>query len=351
MLQIETGQPTNADQQALPRRDLLVGAATTGLAALIPAPGAAASRVTVASRGKLREYWIQADAFQHNLVPTGRDGMMGLRFTPQQTSFWALGFRAYSPGWQTLLPGSDDIGPNMGIPGPILRANVGDVVRVHFRNNDTHYRVPHSMHTHGFLYQPASDGAWIAMEPDKPGTAVGLGESYIYDWPAAPSSVGTWPYHDHSRPFAIGAVISNMELGAELGLFGLSVITDQNTPAVDREFFLFMYDLYQADIPSLAQDFDSFNGACYLGNTPVFQARRGDRVRWHIGALGKEFHAFHIHGHRWYREGRYEDTLLLGPSSAFELDYVEDNPGTWLYHCHVTDHMMGGMVGQYIVLA
>ncbi|MEU7095650.1 multicopper oxidase domain-containing protein [Kitasatospora aureofaciens] len=25
-------------------------------------------------------------------------------------------------------------------------------------------------------------------------------------------------------------------------------------------------------------------------------------------------------------------------------------PGDWIYHCHVTDHMMGGMVGRYKVI-
>lgn len=31
------------------------------------------------------------------------------------------------------------------------------------------------------------------------------------------------------------------------------------------------------------------------------------------------------------------------------MEYTEDNPGAWLYHCHVTDHMAGGMVGFYKV--
>jgi FtsP/CotA-like multicopper oxidase with cupredoxin domain len=66
--------------------------------------------------------------------------------------------------------------------------------------------------------------------------------------------------------------------------------------------------------------------------------------------LGKEFHVFHLHGHRWKDEsGRYTDTVHLGPSIATYFDFVTDNPGQWLYHCHVTDHMMGGMVGMYTV--
>jgi hypothetical protein len=27
------------------------------------------------------------------------------------------------------------------------------------------------------------------------------------------------------------------------------------------------------------------------------------------------------------------------------VEYIEDNPGRWLYHYHVVDHMMVGMVG------
>jgi FtsP/CotA-like multicopper oxidase with cupredoxin domain len=82
---------------------------------------------------------------------------------------------------------------------------------------------------------------------------------------------------------------------------------------------------------------------------PTLRPRCGERVRWRVAALGREFHVFHLHGHRWRFNGRYDDSLVLGPSTTVTVDYVEDNPGRWLYHCHVTDHMMGGMVGLYVV--
>ena len=66
-----------------------------------------------------------------------------------------------------------------------------------------------------------------------------------------------------------------MELGAELGLFGVIAITDTNTPHVDREIILFFHDLYAADIPAFDRDWDCFNGGAYLGNTPTFKARTG----------------------------------------------------------------------------
>jgi manganese oxidase len=302
--------------------------------------------------GATRQYWIQADSFSHNLVPTGRDEMMGMKFRPSDSTYRAVGYRAYSPNWGHALAGNDDIGANTGIPGPVIRAEVGDTVLVHFKNNDSRHRWPHSMHPHGFRYTPANDGGYVYAERGTPGRAIPFGGTYTYTWTAMPNSVGTWPYHDHSLAQGITKAGPVMEFNAELGMFGLIAITDHTTPPVDREFPLFFHDLYQDDVPSLSQDFDCFNGASYLGNTPTFTAKVGDRVRWRVAALGKEFHVFHIHGHRRLDEaGRNVDSQMMGPSTTLTVEYTEDNPGDWLYHCHVTDHMAGGMVGWYRVTA
>jgi FtsP/CotA-like multicopper oxidase with cupredoxin domain len=222
------------------------------------------------------------------------------------------------------------------------------------------------MHPHGVRYDTDNDGGWLADDPHHPGTAVPYGGEYTYTWMVRPSSVGTWPYHDHSSPQSMPsgsgmgakagpdgmAGTGVMEIGAELGLLGVIAITDAHTPAVDREFVLVFHDLYQTDVPSIAQDLDCFNGYAFVDNTPTFRAKVGDRVRWRIVALGKEFHVFHVHGHRWRSNQGYQgwvDSQPLGPSTSLTVEYLEDNPGAWLYHCHVTDHMMGGMVGRYVV--
>ncbi|MFE9421633.1 multicopper oxidase domain-containing protein [Kitasatospora sp. NPDC006697] len=363
-------------------RTLLAGSAVAAIAgsAALGASSAQADPVQPAAAdpfaadqhkpgGKVREYWIQAESFLHNPVPNGYDGMMGTHYTADQTSFWAIGYRAYTPNWGTPLPADTSphgIGQNSGIPGPVIRAEVGDTVVVHFRNHDDHYKWPHSMHPHGVRYDRDNDGGWLADVPDYPGTAVPFGGTYTYTWTALPSSVGTWPYHDHSVPQTVpapaGAPAAGragamdmaggggvMEIGAELGLFGIIAITDHNTPQVDKEFVLFFHDAYQADLPSIAQDLDMFNGGAFLDNTPTFTATKGDRVRWRIAALGKEFHVFHLHGHRWKRAQGWVDSELIGPSTTLTVEYLEDNVGDWIYHCHVTDHMMGGMVGRYRV--
>ena len=44
-----------------------------------------------------------------------------------------------------------------------------------------------------------------------------------------------------------------------------------------------------------------------------------------------------------------EDTRTLGPAESFRVRWREDAPGTWLYHCHVEEHMQKGMIGLYRV--
>lgn len=301
--------------------------------------------------GCVREYWVQAESFLHNLVPNGRDDMTGTRYSPEQTTYWAIGLRGYTANWTTPLPANPATGPNTGIPGPILRGRVGDVIRVHFRNNDNHYRFPHSMHAHGVRYDAGSDGSFCGADPDRPGTAVPFGQSHTYTWQCLPDSVGTWTYHDHSaardpRPGGHEPVAG---VGAMLGMFGILAVTDGSTPDVEREFALVFHDLTAVLVPGLAVDFDAFNGFSFLGNTPTFTAVPGDRVRWRIAALGDRFHVFHLPGHRWCDAGRYTDAQGVGPAQAITVDYVEDNPGEWLYHCQSGRHRAGGTVGRYRV--
>jgi FtsP/CotA-like multicopper oxidase with cupredoxin domain len=359
--------PVADEATRLSRRSLLgaaaAGGALSSLGAVAPAAltspaiAAGAPSVAPAVRSRHREFWLSVESFEQNLVPSGVDQMMGATITG--ASFAALGFRGYTPGFGRLLAQDESttgIGLNSGIPGPLLRTRVGDTVTVHVRNNDQEFKWPHSFHVHGWRYRPESDGSWTYREratTKRNGTAIPYGETHTYHYTVPETAVGSWPYHDHSMPQIYpGAdpdVANPMEMNAQLGLFGIIAVTDADTPVVDREFYLFFHDLYEDDIPVLSQDFDCFNGHAYLGNTPVFKARVGERVRWRIAALGKEFHVFHLHGHRWFNGLSHTDSQIIGPSTTATIEYTEDNAGEWLYHCHVTDHMQGGMMGLYEV--
>ena len=70
----------------------------------------------------------------------------------------------------------------------------------------------------------------------------------------------------------------------------------------------------------------------------------------HVIGMDNNFHDFHIHGHRGGTPaGRSSTRRPSGPNETVTARFVEDNPGRWLYHCHVFSHQDGGMAGWYLV--
>ena len=43
------------------------------------------------------------------------------------------------------------------------------------------------------------------------------------------------------------------------------------------------------------------------------------------------------------------DVAELLPASMMVADMIPDDPGTWLFHCHVNDHILAGMLTRYDV--
>jgi hypothetical protein len=68
-----------------------------------------------------------------------------------------------------------------------------------------------------------------------------------------------------------------------------------------------------------------------------------------VSSLGSEdaIHTAHWHGITFNHNGHMVDQVVVLASSAYVLDAVTDNPGTWLFHCHLTDHIHGGMMALF----
>ncbi len=296
-------------------------AALSACAALaaMPSAGVAATR----------EYWVAAVPTMWNIVPNRRDAIHGATFAPAETTTETVVYRRFTRHWKRPIPEPGSNGE--GIQGPLLRARVGDRVLVHFKNLDSRYGRPHSMHFHGFEYDVSSDGAWLPGFSGR-GAVVKPGQSFTYRLEAGRGSAGVWPYHDHSKA---------MEESIAGGLYGAVSILDRGERAPDREFVV---------VFSPAQRFQSINGRAFVGNTPIHRARVGEVVQWDVLAMGSEHHTFHVHGHRWRnRDGTPEDTRTVGPAESFRVRWRERAPGTWFYHCHVESHMAQGMIGLYRV--
>jgi FtsP/CotA-like multicopper oxidase with cupredoxin domain len=197
------------------------------------------------------------------------------------------------------------------------------------------------MHPHGVRYNPEYDGSYLG-DFTRAGGFVEPEEEFTYVWEATPDSVGAWPYHDHGP---------NHTLNTLRGLFGAVIVREKGAPPPDVEHVLFLHS-FPPQVTGFDALFHAINGRSFAGNTPTIRARPGQHVAVHVIGMDQNFHTFHIHGHRWRDSGgAFVDCPTLGPNETITASFVEDNPGRWLYHCHVPPHQDAGMAGWYLVEA
>jgi FtsP/CotA-like multicopper oxidase with cupredoxin domain len=296
-----------------------------------------------------RHYYIAAEDVTWNYAPSGMDLLTGAAVRQP----WSLKlqwpksrFIEYTDETFTTPKPQPDW---LGILGPVIRAEVGDEIVVEFLNRG---HVAHDMHPHGLRYNKDNEGSFYI--PFGRGDRVAPGRRFTYHWfanatsgpgPGQPSSI-VWWYHAH--------VDAALEINS--GLLGPIIVTakgkanpDGSPKDVDREFVAsFMIFDQMAGKP--AGLFYSINGLIF-GNLPGLFMKQGDRVRWHLLGMGNEIdvHTPHWHGETVTDAGKNTDVIELLPGSMKTVDMVADNPGTWMFHCHVEDHMEGGMMAVYTI--
>lgn len=354
--------------------------------------------------GKTHTYYIAADEVDWDYAPGGVNKMMGMKFDGYSKVFTERGphrigtvyrkaiYREYTDDSFAHLKPRAPEWEHAGILGPILRAEVGDTIRILFKNNASR---PYSMHPHGVFYDKDSEGAPYedgTSGKDKEDDAVPPGKTHVYTWqvperagpgPNDPSSI-VWLYHSHTSELK----------DVESGLVGAIIITRRGMAAengkpkdVDREFVC-LYLLFdenvswyldhniqtftsdpkgvkklefapvddQGNFSGLGSGFVianskfAINGYIY-GTGPMMTMKKGERVRWYLLALGEQFsvHSPHWHGNVVLHDGKRTDVVPLMQAQMETVDMVPDNPGIWMFHCHIDDHMDAGMATLYKV--
>ncbi len=354
-------------------------------AVLAVAPG-----LTHAQTPQNRTYYLAADEVMWDYAPTGMDQIRGIPIDSAKPSLRRpnrLGrvyrkamYREYTDStFRTLKPRPPEW-EHLGLLGPVLRAVVGDTIRVVFRNNGSH---PFSVHPHGVFYEKGSEGTPYrdgTADSEKQDDAVPPGGTHTYVW-AVPERAGPgpgdgssvmWMYHSH--------VDEGKDVTA--GLMGPILVTaagkaraDGSPQDVDREFVV-NFAIYPeamshyfrdniarqmpwAEADSLA-DGNPFGGNTFLdtmngyiwGNMPVMTAVQGERVRWYVMSSTTEFdfHTPHWHGMTVLAHHTRMDIVSIEPMMMVVADMETDNPGVWLFHCHVKIHLEGGMAARFAVL-
>jgi len=102
---------------------------------------------------------------------------------PNATTYRKAIFREYTDSSFESLRARPDNWSHLGILGPLIRAEVGEMVKVVFKNNASR---PYSLHPHGVFYQKDSEGmAYLdgTVAADKLDAAVAPGSTHTYVWP------------------------------------------------------------------------------------------------------------------------------------------------------------------------
>ncbi|HXJ31433.1 MAG TPA: multicopper oxidase domain-containing protein [Gemmatimonadales bacterium] len=343
-------------------------------------------------------YYVAADTVTWDFTPSGSNQITGQPWDSVERPFveagkWHIGhvalkamYREYTDSTFATLKPRPPESQYLGILGPLLRAEVGDTIRVVFRNN---LDAPTTMHPHGVFYTKASEGAPYVGGPgerDLEGNAVPPGHTHVYIWPvparAGPASGDgnsiLWMYHSHIHE----------EEDLSTGLLGPIIVSargatraDGTPKDVDREVVLafdeidedasrylktnlhryatqgdsapivFAFGVASAGGPAESQDNfkETLNGYMY-GNGPMPTMKVGERVRWYLlASTGFEIHSPHWHGNTVQVAHMRTDVAMLLPMGMVVADMVPDNPGIWLVHCHVSSHLRMGMQGRYVV--
>ena len=222
------------------------------------------------------------------------------------------------------------------VPGPTIHVRQGDTLRVVLTN---HLPAPTTIHWHGMAVPADMDGTpGFSQAPVQPG------QSFVYQFVV--KQPGTYIYHTH---------VDDLNQ-LDRGLYG-AVVVEPSTPEasrVDRDYLMLISSW---KIFSSTENYFSINGKSYpLGKPYIVGSGQRIRIR-EIDISGTEFHTMHLHGHHFEvvavdgqsvaPQGRqWMSTVTLGPGEMRDIEFVADaQPGTWMLHCHVADHMMNADTG------
>jgi FtsP/CotA-like multicopper oxidase with cupredoxin domain len=90
-------------------------------------------------------------------------------------------------------------------------------------------------------------------------------------------------------------------------------------------------------------------------STKLARLRQGGRYRLHMRNASDDIHPIHLHRHTFEltsvagarTSGVMKDVVMVGGYQEMEVDFVAENPGLTLFHCHQQLHMDFGFMGLF----
>lgn len=288
----------------------------------------------------VRKYYIKAENVLWDYAPHSRIDMSGRPIMNNQTLFQRTLYVGYNDNSFTQrLPHPD----HLGDLGPVIRAEVDDTIEILLINDAN---IPVTMHAHGVQYEKSSDGT---MEQAIPPSG-----NFTYTWHIRPEALTDdlyptlWAYHSH---------VSETDIYD--GLIGPIVVYPKGHINHNHDLEFFIKPL--VDKPTARHSveveedhkFFAINGYIY-NNMPTLTVPVNSDVTWFLFTFGDEedIHMMHWHGNVVKRVANHSfaDVVPLFPASFETAVMKADTRGTWMFHCHVAEHMMYGMYMHYTVV-
>ncbi|ESP00401.1 hypothetical protein LOTGIDRAFT_140833 [Lottia gigantea] len=297
------------------------------------------------------------------------------------TKYYKALYKEYTDSsfeYQVEREGNDE---HLGSLGPMIRAEKGDVIEIVFKNMASR---PYSIHAHLVSTDKNNEGSlYFDKTHYKDDDRVPPGGYHVYRFDL---SVHKGP--SEGDPDCISSLYYssvNSERDVYSGLIGPLVICrpgimgdEPKRQDVAREFFL-LFSVFNESMswyfPQNVREFaparmdhgrirtdrmflrhnlkHGINGYIYQGIKGL-EMDQGDRIAWYFAGFGAtmDIHSVHFHGNGLIEENdgsHITDVLNVFQETSAGGMMVADNPGQWLLHCHVNEHIAAGMETTYIV--
>ncbi|XP_038250634.1 coagulation factor V-like [Dermochelys coriacea] len=326
------------------------------------------------SKGNMRRYYIAAEEVFWDYAGLKKSTVRndGTSHDGGNTIYKKVIFRSYVDSTFTIQEPEGEYEEHLGILGPVIRAEVDDVIQVHFKNLASR---PYSLHSHGLSFEKSSEGSSYEDEsPDwfKKDDAVQPNDTYTYVWfatkrsgPVQPGAAcRSWAYYSGVNP----------EKDIHSGLIGPILICRKGTLStsnrpVDTQEFVLLFMVFDeekswyfdknskgtyTEKTSAVQKYHKFhaiNGIIY--HLQGLRMYKDELVRWHLLNMGgsEDIHVVHFHGQTFTEvSGHQLGVYPLLPGSFRTIEMTPPKAGMWLLDTEVGEYQQAGMQASFIVV-
>ncbi|MCB1256408.1 MAG: multicopper oxidase domain-containing protein [Microthrixaceae bacterium] len=244
---------------------------------------------------------------------------------------------------------------NGTVPGPILRGEVGDHIRVKLINK---LPMGTDIHMHGMILPNDMDGVAPLTQDLVP-----AGGTFTYQYEVTEPAIAMYHPHHHGQMTVVngmwGAMIFSPKGGGGMSDYTIprgKTVSGVTIPAdlkVAQEHNMVLND---AGVIGL-----SLNGKSFPATEP-YSLKTGDWMLVNYYNEGLQYHPMHLHQFPQLviaRDGipldypYFADTISVGPGERYTVLFQATKPGIWVWHCHILTHAESeeGMFGMVTALA